>query len=743
MDKYIVAPPSGSTNNSVGAVDRHWQKGYFDELPNWQEYLAESTGYGIVSGCTPTISGLTVTVAAGVVHLAGGTRKEIASTNITLDAADSTNPRIDLVYITSAGEVAKVTGTAAASPSAPALPSGGISVCNVSVAASSTTGTVTDSRGMLPRFYNTGIVSVKDFGAVGDGVTDDTAAIQAAVNCGGVILFPQGTYIITDMITVPCTSHLFATGRVMLKTLVDGFVFYFKGEYMPENDNYTEMSYPLMGGLGGYFYMYNMQIDIDGDITNNNAIKVGDAGDALQHFGRAMFDNIRCWFYNSAFAITGHNFYLATFTNIHIEFGTYGVILNYNSESDNSGENVNFDRCVFGNTKYAIYFGNTGGFSIYLTRCSMDYIGSCFSGIINKKSIFFDNGHIEQVEHNKFSLSGYGGILHGEGDCSLIVSNTYLVNYINEKIEKIITWANNRIIVFDNIIHGINTGIMLNADKGFFLSNKYINKKNIEMTLGFIPTSRANNIIPNGDLSDGVDDYQVTKTSNMTVTTGSGTNQFTSGANEIIATCNTNGTGTLTITKTIPVKALHRYICTYVMLSSNSYTDRGLEIRFLDLNHNVIGSVITGLISPDSNWTTLKLPATGLQASAPKNACYMQMKFILGTTTLSVGDTLKFEYCHAEDLTNTEENVPNNVGSMISNKWIAGGATYSFDVLGLYQVVVKSGGAYLLTYAAGGGAVTTLVSATGVSVTMSGNTATISNSGSDGVEIYVFRLSAI
>ena len=37
-------------------------------------------------------------------------------------------------------------------------------------------------------------VSVKDFGAVGDGVTDDTAAIQAALNVGGRIYFPTGTY---------------------------------------------------------------------------------------------------------------------------------------------------------------------------------------------------------------------------------------------------------------------------------------------------------------------------------------------------------------------------------------------------------------------------------------------------------------------------------------------------------------------------------------------------------------------
>lgn len=51
-------------------------------------------------------------------------------------------------------------------------------------------------------------VSVMDFGAVGDGTTNDTAAIQAAVNSvqsagGGTVLFPEGTYNISSEIT--CT----------------------------------------------------------------------------------------------------------------------------------------------------------------------------------------------------------------------------------------------------------------------------------------------------------------------------------------------------------------------------------------------------------------------------------------------------------------------------------------------------------------------------------------------------------
>jgi len=50
-------------------------------------------------------------------------------------------------------------------------------------------------------------VSVKDFGAVGDGVTDDTSAIQAAIDSaeadgGGTVSFPSGTYIVSDTITI-------------------------------------------------------------------------------------------------------------------------------------------------------------------------------------------------------------------------------------------------------------------------------------------------------------------------------------------------------------------------------------------------------------------------------------------------------------------------------------------------------------------------------------------------------------
>ena len=47
------------------------------------------------------------------------------------------------------------------------------------------------------------VVNVKDFGAKGDGVTDDTAAIQAAFDSSSSIFFPDGSYLVSSTLEVP------------------------------------------------------------------------------------------------------------------------------------------------------------------------------------------------------------------------------------------------------------------------------------------------------------------------------------------------------------------------------------------------------------------------------------------------------------------------------------------------------------------------------------------------------------
>lgn len=83
------------------------------------------------------------------------------------------------IVITSGTAVSSVAGIA----DLPALPSGGLMLGSIIVPANTTViskENIEERRKIKPRWHNQGIVSVADFGAVGDGVTDDTAAIQAA-----------------------------------------------------------------------------------------------------------------------------------------------------------------------------------------------------------------------------------------------------------------------------------------------------------------------------------------------------------------------------------------------------------------------------------------------------------------------------------------------------------------------------------------------------------------------------------
>jgi len=55
-------------------------------------------------------------------------------------------------------------------------------------------------------------VSVKDFGAVGDGVTNDRAAVQAAIDASLSVFFPAGTYFISPYVTLREGSRITGAG---------------------------------------------------------------------------------------------------------------------------------------------------------------------------------------------------------------------------------------------------------------------------------------------------------------------------------------------------------------------------------------------------------------------------------------------------------------------------------------------------------------------------------------------------
>ncbi|CAK0740069.1 Pectate_lyase_3 domain-containing protein [Azospirillaceae bacterium] len=60
------------------------------------------------------------------------------------------------------------------------------------------------------------IVSVKDFGAVGDGVSDDATAIQSALTAFGSVYVPAGIYCIANTITLGYGQTLFGEGQTSI-----------------------------------------------------------------------------------------------------------------------------------------------------------------------------------------------------------------------------------------------------------------------------------------------------------------------------------------------------------------------------------------------------------------------------------------------------------------------------------------------------------------------------------------------
>lgn len=121
-------------------------------------------------------------------------------------------------------------------------------------------------------------ISVKDFGAVGDGVTDDTAAIQAAIEYasdGGELWFPKGSYSISEIYFNKTyqtiwfdNAQLVANSSATLEAAVHivrrqctFYNLFVSGNYKA---NYTSAIKWYADGSGnypGYVKLYNVQVN--------------------------------------------------------------------------------------------------------------------------------------------------------------------------------------------------------------------------------------------------------------------------------------------------------------------------------------------------------------------------------------------------------------------------------------------------------------------------------------------------
>ena len=141
-------------------------------------------------------------------------------------------------------------------------------------------------------------ISVKSYGAKGDGVTDDTNAIKSALNdlvpaVGGTIYFPTGTYIISETILIGGNVTIYGDGVFnSLIKLADN-----SNCNIISNDENTNMYYIKIHDIG-----------LDGNVQNNTS----GSGILLHNASDSQIYNVRIAnFKDDGIHFTANNYSLA------------------------------------------------------------------------------------------------------------------------------------------------------------------------------------------------------------------------------------------------------------------------------------------------------------------------------------------------------------------------------------------------------------------------------------------------
>jgi hypothetical protein len=258
-----------------------------------------------------------------------------SGTTLTFTEAPPLNSQIEVMIATTLTDV----GTAAAA--AVTYNQGGVGAVNTTVQA---------------KLQET--VSVKDFGAVGDGVTDDTAAIQAAIDAapfGGSVYFPSGKYIISAAITVNKPMTIFGPNAGSIQNN--------SGSYIQQTTT-SENAFTLVARTQNYaFGQYGIigvtfeSLAIYGNSSGTkSATGIGvdttvNSGDF--HIRECVFRDVNVKWFEKAYDLEGIA-YLNDWFNGSITQCTKGVVITKGSASDSGGQTrffgltavLNTDACV-------------------------------------------------------------------------------------------------------------------------------------------------------------------------------------------------------------------------------------------------------------------------------------------------------------------------------------------------------------------------------------------------------------
>lgn len=207
------------------------------------------------------------------------------------------------------------------------------------------------------------ISSIKDFGAIGDGTTDDTDAIQAALDARGTVYIPAGTYKITSTLTMYGDTEVFGAGPgvsiIKAVGITSGNIIQ-DSSYVTSTDVNLNIvlrdfeldcnSYATGTSIGLNFYRV-------GNLTMDN-VYIHDCGNTLFNYGKSYIDTVNINISNCRFEYartgdaTGGAGRNVTFTNCYVFSAgdtCFATLRDFSSTTNPDGlfpQNVLYEGCT-------------------------------------------------------------------------------------------------------------------------------------------------------------------------------------------------------------------------------------------------------------------------------------------------------------------------------------------------------------------------------------------------------------
>jgi hypothetical protein len=331
------------------------------------------------------------------------------------------------------------------------------------------------------------VINVKAYGAVGNGTTDDSAAVQAAFNAaipGSVVLFPASAtaYIINTAINVPISNITVVGYGATLGNTADT-------QYKKFNVNGPKgfIRFEGLAFSGGYSSM--------APVVNNGTI-------AITNSSQITVNN--CWFYqtNAAGVIIAGDSYDVAVTNCKF-FSTYiGVITAVTGGNKPFNINIsnNFFRTGLGTTSSA----NSGAVILSNTAPFGSGAGIVVSGneirSYGKYGVYLNTAVHNSIVSDNF-ISGTGIGVQVEASTGVVVSGNTLRDIVNEGI--LVQSSSDNIDVSGNVVNTTDS-----------------NSNGLKIESLINGTVSSNNVTSAGDAFVVVNSGNVNATGNTFISTG-------------------------------------------------------------------------------------------------------------------------------------------------------------------------------------------------------------------------------